>query len=448
MSLGEDIQLTIPPPGLGRGQLAQFGLGCAFAFLALAAGIAFSDPAWLSLILFLAAAFFAGFAVYGLLRSVMNSTEVRLSSSEIKVTHSFPTTHSETIAADEFEGVYIGHAGAVARGYFAQEWANGRAELVALGARKVLHFGEGLPSEEQGWIRDLVDGALRDDEKDADRDTSDAVLVQPPERFWADLARYAAYSALGALGLLIILVAIKAYPHFIVAALILVGFSVTVAVLGYRNYRLEHVASGWHRAVVKNLATLRRHDFSATDAEGVGRKLPDFPFFGGPRQFYNVSWNPSDPRDLVAFDFTSHGFLGLRDGVGCALTVRALSRELISVRPRLRYGMHVLRQGARVPDEPEFSQVYLITADNEERAARLLGGPVARAISSWGGQGPQPWVCFRGGMVGVSISRREAGNDRTMREFYDYARKVRRAVERRLTELRGEVETDPSASND
>jgi hypothetical protein len=252
------------------------------------------------------------------------------------------------------------------------------------------------------------------------------------------VSRYSVYFVLGAFLLLALLLIVGSDAASLVSAAVLLVLSATAAVLGYRNYRLERTATGWHRAIVRFLAGKSNLRFNAVDTAEVGRQLPDFAFFGGPRILYNVACNEADPHELIAFDFSCRRLSQMRDGVGCALQVADLSREHLSIRARGLRSVLWRWEGMRLPDDAEFMREYCVKAENEGRARQLLGAQVIEAISSWDGLGPPPWISVSGGMVGLSIARRYAGNDRAMYYFYEYGRKVRLSLERRLKDLRGE----------
>ena len=448
VSLGEDIRLTIPPPGLARVHVRQVvGLG-ALAGVGVLVFVLLPGSGFFSLAALLAALLVAVVAAYDVLRTLLDTTVVRVSGQAIRVTHSFPFARTRSVARAEFQGVMIGWRGLVEHGYSCHEWEGRPSELVAFGRHGILHFGEGLPVAEQEWMRDLIEEALAPEGKELAtyEDESAAVIVQPPERFWRGVARYAAYCTAGAVALLAVLLLLHSGYSAIASAGVVLVFAATIAILAYRNYRLELATSGWHRAVVKSLAALTGRRFSASDTEGKARGLPDFPFFGGPRQFYNVVWGEEDDEGgMIAFDFTSRGWLR-RNGVGCVLRVEGMSRETISIRPRYRYGPALVRRGIRLPGQQELAQAYVVTAENEGRAQSLLGAQVVRAISSWGGQGPPPWVCLSGGMAGFSIRRRFADNDRRMRAFHEYAGKVCAALEEQIAQLRARGSSPPSSA--
>jgi hypothetical protein len=452
ISRGDDIVLTIPPPGLSRGEIVHVVLLGLVAVLVLSVlvGTQWLGNGSVALVALVAALFLAGVAAYKIVRGLVDSTVVRLSDDAIRVTHRFPFHRSGVIHRADFRAIAIGRCSFVGKGYSCQRWEGEVKELVAIGRGQMLHFGAGLDDAEQVWMRDLVEEALMldDSERPERGERREGELIQPPERLRLDMARYGAYSAVAALLLLAFLQLMGSAYSIKGAAFVVAAVSATVAILGYRAYRLEYVASGWHRAVVRTLAAIMDHRFSATDAAGKAQRLPDFPFFGGPRQFYNVTWDEEDPNGLVTFDFTTRRLTGLRNGVGCALPIEGLGRETISIRPRAHYGRMMMQPGMRVAGPQEFTQVYLVTAENEGRAQALLGPEVVAAISAWHGQGPQPWVCICASVVGVAIHRLHAGNDRMMREFYGYARTVRRAIVDQVGRLRSGSSEAPAAGQD
>jgi len=437
-----EMMLTVPPPGLGGPRGLRIGLLLASAVIVLLGVFALPalGPSLSGRFVGVLCAFaLLGAAAYVALRSMLDKVDVRVSHDAIEVTHTFPLKSVKTMGRKQVSGVVIGRPHLVSRGYYSPEWGSSGAEIVVWGDGRLLHFGEGLPHEEQQWLKDCIESTLQIGEALSAEvvDDGHASTIQPPERLWVDIARYAAYCVVAGGILLAILVLLGADSPSIGSAVILVVFSGTVAVLGYRNYRLERVASGWHRAVVKFLANKRGQRFSPVDSMGIGRKLPDFAFFGGARLLYNVAWSDSDEHDLIAFDVSARGIGLVRDGVGCALRVTDLSHEAVSLKP-LAFPGALWRWGAlRMDDHPDLMQRFRVQAENEGRALQLLGEEVLDAILAWKGQGPPPWISVKGGMVGLYMPRKYATNDRAMRAFYDYGEKIRRAIERRLHELRG-----------
>ena len=120
----------------------------------------------------------------------------------------------------------------------------------------------------------------------------------------------------------------------------------------------------------------------------------------------------------------------------CRTESRWVSQEMLCVRPRLWPALTARFLGMRFPDHPEFERRYNITAENEGRARSLLGPNAVEAMMSWAGSGPAPHVCLQGGMVGLSMRRRHADSDKAVRQFYEYALRIREAVGARLREMR------------
>jgi len=442
MSLGEDVQLTIPAPGLGRREIIRIVVAAMAGVAFLLYGLSWAGGSAAGMIMLAGGLSFGLAAVFLVLRGLLDAAVVQISSRELRVTRSFPIPRTGAIARKDFRGVAIGRRSLVQQGYCCRAWHGGRLSVVAMGRGRCLHFGEGLPEAEQHWILNMVEEALGSEESVAEAQVAEGA-GQPPERFWSAAVRYSVYCTVVATALLVVLLAAGQRSAWY--ALIPLAFGLTVAVLAYRSYRLELVAGGWHRAVVRSLAQPMGCRFSPGDVGGTARGLPDFSFFGGPRQFYNVLYEEDEGGEgFVGFDFSSRNVLGIRHGVGCALRVAELSHETISLRPRKRYGLVPLGPGVRLPAQPEFTQLYHVRADNAGRARRLLGSPVVGAVTGWNGDGPPPWVCISGGMVGLGIRRRYAGDERAMRQFYDYGRRVRDAVELQLRELRMAGDRSPS----
>ncbi|MGD2174300.1 MAG: hypothetical protein PVJ27_02770 [Candidatus Brocadiaceae bacterium] len=442
VSRGQDrVTLTVPPDGLTAGRVVRltvlvFGAAAAL-YWALAV---FGSRSWVvprvvgiggGLVLL-------GMALHVGLRSLLDRTVVRFSAGALHVTHTFPWRRTVVIGREKFCGVVIGQPGLVRRGYFCRDWGEGRLAVNVIGQDRVESLGEGLSAREQRWLKGLIEEEFGPEESatPTPQDDEGSEITQPPEKMWRDVTRYSSYLLLvGLLGLALFLAG-KARAESVALMLILIVFSGTAAVLGYRNYRLERAASRWHRAVIKSLASIMELEFSPSDAAGVGQELPDFDFYGGPRRTYNVAWGEDESDRLVLFDYTSAGRWLQRNGVGCALAVRNMSGERISIRPRRGWGARAKWGGIKVPEQPGFDELYCVRPENEGRARNLLREEVVRVISAWDGPAPRPWVCMAGGMVGLSIPRKHAENDRTMREFCEYARRVRQALEERITRLR------------
>jgi len=436
----EHVILAVPPPGLHLRQLARFfvlllgGLALLYFVFSVLGGGAWMVP---SLLGCLVAVVLLAAAVYVLLSGLLDRVTVRFSPEQIAVTHRFPWKRTGVMGRNEFRGIVIGNPGLVERGYFCRDWGHGSRELVVVGSEGILHFGPGLPVSEQQWVKGLIQEQLKPAEQEPGPGTEDEQdIIQPPERFWRNVTRYSAFILVAVLVSLALLLAAKAQPESMAWTLLLVLLSGTVAILGYRNYRLERSASGWHRAVLKSLASILELKFSATDSAEVVRRLPDFVFFSGPRQIYNVAWGEGEPRKLIVFDYTSAKRWLHRDGVGCALKVENMSGDQVSVRPARRWDNFLRWGNLRLPEYPEFDAAYRVRAENEGRTRALLGPEVIGAVMSWEMPERRPWVCVAGGMVGLSMPRKHAENDRTMREFYDYGRRIREALEDRIRQLR------------
>ncbi|MFO7955764.1 MAG: hypothetical protein R6X33_01545 [Candidatus Brocadiia bacterium] len=436
----EHVSLAVPPPGLHLGQLVRFlvlllgGLALLYFVFRVLGGGAWMVP---SLLGCLVAVVLLAAAVYVLLVGLLDRVTVRFSPEQIEVTHSFPWKHTGVMGKKESRGIVIGKPGLVERGYFCREWGRGSRELVVVGKEGMLHFGAGLPASELEWIKDLIQDRFKPAEQEPGPQAEDEEgIIQPPERFWRNVTGYSVFVLLAGLVALALLLAAKAQTESVAWTLLLVLLSGTVAILGYRNYRLERSASGWHRAVVKSLASILELKFRATDTAEVVRRLPDFAFFGGPRQIYNVAWREGEPRKLIVFDYTSAKRWLHRDGVGCALKVENMSGDRVSMRPARRWADFLRWGDLRTPEYPEFDAAYRVRAENKGRTRALLGPEVIAAVMSWEIPESRPWICVAGGMVGLSMPRKHAENDRTMREFYDYGRRVREALEDRIRQLR------------
>jgi len=434
------VALSIPAPGLtqGRGvRAAALALAGVVVIIFALAGPMRSVSPLSSYVTVLCGLVLLAAGGFLFCLALLDTTAVRLSDGAVEVMHSFPVPRASTMGHREIRGVTIGRPRLVARGYSSPSWHGGQCEVVVWSEDRVVHFGAGLSGEEQEWLRSLVESTVtfRDPAPAEMVDDAQVEVIQPPERLWVDVARYSACCAVAGLVLLTFFAALGADSPSVAGAVILVIFAVTISVLGYRSFRLERAASGWHRAVVKFLASKRGMRFSAVDAAGVGARLPDFAFFGGPRLLYNVAWSDTDVQEPVAFDFSCRGFGLPRDGVGCALQVERLSKETIVIRPR-RFQAMPCPGGLKLPEYTDLMRRYCIKAENHGRARRLLGPAVVDTIVDWRGQGPAPWICLEGGMVGLCVSRRYATNDRAMRALYDYGRRLRRSIEDRLGHLR------------
>jgi len=370
------------------------------------------------------------------LRAFLDSTVVCIKQDGLEVTHSFPLRRTVRVGRNDFHGVLIGRHGLVERGFTCNDWRLHGAELVIPCGGKTVYFGEGLPAAEQEWLKQVVENRLPPVPAPESGEGREPVDAEPPERFWRDITRYAAYGLGAALVLLVLLLAAGAGASSVGSVLVLALFLATVALLSYRSYRLEKAAGGWHRAVVKYEAALMDLSFNATDTGQLGRQLPDFCFFRGPRRLYNVAWSESDPGEFMLFDYTLSAHSPLGDGMGCAVRVNKLSHEMLWLKPRLWPALTARLTGMRFPDYPEFQRRYKVVAENEGRARALLGPGVVQAIMSWTGSGPPPQVCIQGGMVGLSMRRRHADSDKAVRQFYQYARTIQEAIVERLRELR------------
>ncbi len=435
----ESTTLAVPPAGLHPGRLAYAGLlllaGLALLYVVLGVlgGPGLAVPSLLGSLG--TVALLAG-GVYVLLVGLLDRVTVRVSPDHIEVTHTFPWKRSGTMVPGECRDILIGKPDLVRRGYFCRDWGHGSAELVVVGAGKCLHFGAGLPRSEQEWLKEMIQKQFRPAAAEEEPEADEEDIIQPPERFWRNLARYGAGILVAAMVALALLFAAGAQRESVAWMFLLVLLSGTAAIIGYRNYRLERSASGWHRAVVKSLAGVLELKFSATDDAGVVRQLPDFAFFGGPRQLYNVAWREQEPRKLIVFDYTSARRWLHRDGVGCALKVENMSGDRVSIRPARRWADWLRWGELRMPEYEQFDADYRTRAENAGRTRSLLGPDVIAAITSWEAEQCRPWVCIAGGMVGLSMPRRHAENDSTMREFYEYGRRIRDALEERIRHLR------------
>ncbi len=315
------VALTVPAPGLrsARGARAVAWLVLGVGTLVLAAVLPmYGLPA---LVGYLAAIIGVGLLVaasYEGMRAVLGKTRVEVSQDAVHIASSFPLVRARTLRRSEARGVFLGRARMLARGYSSPGWTHTGSEVVVLGDESEVHFGEGLDPSEKRWLRDLIAGTLAIDTALPAEVIEDAHgnVVQPPERFWMDATRYAVYCLLAGVCLLLLCVVLPLGAASIAAGVVIAVFSATGALVAYRNYRLERVASNWHRAVVKFLASRRGLNFSAVDSGEVASQLPEFAFFRGPRLFYNVAWSESDPHELLAFDFSCRTLRGVRDGVG------------------------------------------------------------------------------------------------------------------------------------
>jgi len=436
--LGDDIKVRVPSPGLCRATLGRVVL------MFLAGGLIVGGATFLgrsnsiALLAMLLGMLLCAAAANTVLRCLLNRTRVVVNSESMSVAHSYPWPRTGVITRAALRRIVVGRRGVADRGYLSHELPERSLVLVAFGNSRVLTFGEGLPAEELEWLRSLILDSLRPDGSIGATTEPDphTTVNQPPEARWGGLVRVAAVctglsliAALGAWGVL-------GEVPLAGSVAILTVLSLTVVVFAYRGYRREYVASGWHRAVLKSLAASMGYRFDVVDVAAVARRLPDFRFFRGPRRFYNVLWSGEDGRDMVAFDFTSKVIWGVRDGVVCVLPTNGVSHESLSICPRSRDRGALLRQGLRLPGTPEFSQVYHVEADNDGRARNLLGEELVAAVSAWHGLGEPPWICMADGMIGFCIRRDDAGNDRDMQEFYDYAHSVRDAVRQRVNGMR------------
>jgi hypothetical protein len=431
------LSVRIPPAGmslaeLGRAVALSVGAGAALYFaLAMCTAPAWVVPRVLGI---LGGLTLLAYGATISLRSTLDRTHVRATDDALHVVHTFPWPSRETILRDEFRGIVIGRARLLRRGYCSRQWPPGRLELVALGsAGTAVQFGAGLPEADQVRLRQLIEDLLPPRPRGAPAGTGGrAPSVQPPELFWLDITRCCSYLLVSALLLVGVLLAARSPAETTALALVVVIFSGTAAVLGYRNYRLERTASRWHSAVIRSFAGIMELDFSPDDVTGVALQLPDFAFFRGPRRIYNVAWNDADPHDLVAFDYTSASHWRDRDGVGCALRVDGVGEECLSFRPRGFPRALFARGNVDLRDYPLLAEHYTVTDCGREGAGRLLDVAFVDVLCDWSGASPRPWVCIAGSVLGLSIPRRQAEHDRTLRDFYGYARHLRQTLEDRL----------------
>jgi hypothetical protein len=433
----DGIVLDIPPPPLGR-------LGTVRVAAMVLAGIAAVYSAtWLpggfmggtaQLAVGAGGAVLVGLGAFCLLRSLLGASTVVVTAGWIEVAHEFPLHSAGRIERAEFLGVQVGRHARIRRG-FASGARVGRAdELVLAGVGRTLHFGAGLPASELARLKQTIEEHLPPNAPAAADSAPDAEDVQPPERFWRDITRYAAGGFAGTLVLLVFLLALGAGGPLMGSVLVLALFLATATGLSYRSYGLEQTGCAWHRAVVKYEAALMDLQFSPGDPAGLARRLPDFRFFGGPRRLYNVAWSEADPNKIAIFDYTSSRRSPMRDGMACAVAINKLSHEALDMTPRLWPALSAPLTGMRLPEHPAMERRYRVDADNAGRARVLLSPAVVDSIMAW--PGPAPHVSIRGGMVGLSMGRRHADSEKAIRHFYKYALAIREALLGRLRELR------------
>jgi hypothetical protein len=432
----DEVMLYIPPPGLEFWDEVRYA-AVAAAGLVLLAVLALTPlgsygPIMLvgtivGLSLMVAPCYLAAVAL-------LNSSELTLEDDGFSLSQRFPTRRNRRVLAPEFQGAVIGRPDLVAENYSCQDWDASGLALVVHTARGPVHLGQGLSEAELRWVKRLLEEHCPPaGSEDADRESAG---TQPPERFWRELARKSAYALLAALVLTLIAFAGGGHGGLILSLLVLTLVLGTVSFMAYRGYELEKSAGGWHRAVMRYQAAVRNMTFNEQDDGSLARRLPDFDFFGGPRKFYNIAWSEDDPYQIILFDYTSAGRRVNRDGVGCALRVRGMSSGRVSVRPRPNLPLKTGVGGMKFEDHPALQNAYRVEAENEGRTRRLFSRPLIGALLDWDGPGPAPWICIRGGMLGLSIRRKHAENENAVQQLCDYALRLREAMQTRLAELR------------
>ncbi len=376
-----------------------------------------------------------GCGAYLLLRAVLDITRVAVGDEAIVVVRSFPFSRTWRVPRRSFHGIHVGRKELLADGYTCTDWSGERPELVVVSENGLVSFGSGLPSQELKWLKEAIEDRLEPVKGER------ALPVrhgdgQPPEIFWRQIARSSTYALAGSLLLLLLLVAAGVQAAVVGSVFALVLLLATVVFLSYRSYRLEQAAAGWHRAVIRYQASLMELEFSEDDEGRLVDSLPDFGFFRGPHKLYNVAWSREDPERMMLFDYTSGARHVMRDGAGCALRIPNLSTDRVSLKPRSVLAARFPAGGIRLPESPGPSRLYKIEAENAGRARALLGGDVIEAIKNWQGAGQPPWVCIRDGVLGLSVRRRQAEQEKAARRFYEYALALRGALQSRLSELR------------
>ncbi len=435
----DDVVLDIPAPGLGARGLVRVGALVAGGAAALIFGTRLPTGAVGGagrLLMYFGGVVLVAAGIYGALRAWLGSSRVVVTPEHLEVSHEFPLHRTGRIGRADFCGALIGRHGRIECGYASADWGFHNAELVLMGEGRALHFGAGLPKAELVWLKQIIEDRLPPNGAAPPGQAGDRSEVQPPERFWRDITRYAVGALAGSAALLVLLVALGIEGSLVGSVLVLMLLLATVAGLGYRSYRLERTACAWHRAVIKYEAALMDLRFSPGDPARLVDRLPDFRFFGGPRRLYNVAWSEADPGKIILFDYTTSRRGPMRDGMGCAVTINKLSQEALTFTPRLWPAFSAPLWGMRLPEHPALEKRYRVEAENEGRARNLLGTGVVAAVMVWPGSGPPPEVCIQGGMVGLSMHRRHADSDKALRQFYNYALGIREAVLARLRELR------------
>lgn len=444
---GED-SLTVPPPGFSAIVVARSAGMVLCAAVALLAGVkVFAGSAWTAprVVAGLGSLLLLATAAYILCHAALDRTIVCFAPRVLRVTHTFPWPRTTVIGREDCRAVVIGCPGLIRRGYFRQHWKGRELEVVVVGADRVAHFGGGLSAEQKARVKERIQKRLAPPGTGgAEAAEHGERLLQPPELRWRRITRWAAFVLLALVAGLVFSLALGFAPATLGWVALAVVASGTVAALGYRKYRSSRAAGRWHRALAGSLARSMGLSFSPTDAALKNRELPDFAFFGGPRRLYNVGWSRDASDALIAFHYSSAGPWLPRDGVGCALAVEGLSAESISIRPFRTEIPLLWWRCMKMGEFPELADHYCVRAENEGRARALLGSEVVAVLDAWGGEGPRPWVCVDGGMVGVSLPRSHAADQRTLRELCAYGRRLHRVVEERLQALRNERSEGPS----
>lgn len=434
---GDEALFRIPAAGLGvwdelrLGAVGALGLAALYAAL----GTPMGGPGALRLVLVGSGLGLIVAAAFGVMKGLLGRTEVLLREGGLIVSTTFPVPRSQKVHRTEFRGITLGRPELIEGGYNCRDWEAEELQLIIRAAGRLIPFGGGLSPAEQRWLKKAIETRLKPVKGDRTRAPA-AEQTQPPERFWRKIATSSAYALVGGLILLLACAAVGAGAAVMVSVFVLVLVCATAAFLSFRSYRLERAAGGWHRAVVRYQASLRDLNFSEEDVAEIGRWLPDFEFFRGPRRLYNVAWSETDPYRITLFDFTCGDCKLGGDGVGCAVRVKGLGSGYMSFRPHPFAPLTNWVGGMEFPDYPDVARRYRVKAENEGRTRHLVRNQVIEALMDWNGPGPAPWVCIRDGMVGLSIQRKYAERQDAMGELCTYAERLAKALAERLQDMR------------